>query len=295
MMRTPLIKYPLALLLTLLFTFPLPAKTSLKVVASFSILADIARQVGGDLIEVQSIVGNDSDAHAYEPKPQDAKAILEADLILTNGLGFEGWIDRLIEASGSKASVVPVADPLRPLIYPHGGRAPDPHMWSSPRRGLAYVDAVCAALTKAAPEHGAAFAANGVALKKQIQDLDTLLMDRLSKVAPEKRVFVTSHDAFAYLSADYGLTCHSLFGVDPNSQPSAKDMAALVELIRAQSIKGVFVENVTNPALVEQVAEETHVPVLGMVYSDALSIQGPATSYVALLRHNIMLIVGSWE
>jgi zinc/manganese transport system substrate-binding protein len=117
----------------------------------------------------------------------------------------------------------------------------------------------------------------------------------VNKIPLSKRVFVTSHDAFAYLSSDYGLTCHSLFGVDTNSQPSAKNMVTLVELIRAQSIKGVFVENITNPALVEQVAEETHVPVLGTLYSDALSAQGPATSYVDLLRHNITLITGSWE
>jgi zinc/manganese transport system substrate-binding protein len=264
-------------------------------VASFSILADITKAVGGDLIHVKTIVGNDSDAHTYEPKPQDAKSILEADLILTNGLGFEGWINRLIEASASQAPIVAVADHLSPLIYPDGGKTPDPHAWNSPRRGLAYVDAVVVALSKADPEHGTMFATNGAALKKQLQDLDTLLKDHVNKIPLSKRVFVTSHDAFAYLSSDYGLTCHSLFGVDTNSQPSAKNMVTLVELIRAQSIKGVFVENITNPALVEQVAEETHVPVLGTLYSDALSAQGPATSYVDLLRHNITLITGSWE
>ena len=281
--------------LFLLCSLPVQGKAPLKVVASFSILANIAKVVGGDAVEVTAVVGCDSDAHVYEPKPQDAKALLEACLILTNGLGFEGWINRLIEASGAKAPVVAIAESLQPFIYDQGGKTPDPHVWTSPRQGLAYVDGVCRALSDVAPEHKALFAANSEVLKRQLQDLDRRLIERVRCTPVDKRVLITSHEAFAYLSRDYTITCYSLFGVDTNSEPSAKDMTALVGRIHTSAIKGLFVENVTNPALIEQVAAETHVPILGTLYSDALSASGPATTYVDLLRHNLALMMASWE
>ncbi len=279
-------------------TAPLQAhiKKPLKVLASFSILGDMVKSIGKEQVDVAVLVGPNSDAHTYEPAPQDAKALINADLILINGLGFEGWITRLIEASGPHAPIICVTDDLKPLIYASDGKTPDPHTWNSPRLGIVYIQAIQAALTRAAPEHKAVFAVNAKALTQQLQDLDRWFRKEIGKIAPEQRMIVTSHSAFAYLCRDYGLTGHSLFGTDTNSQPSAKQVAGLIDLIRAHQLKGLFVENITNVNLMEQVAEETHMPVLGVVYSDALSNEeGPAATYVKLLTHNLQLIVSSWK
>jgi len=278
---------PLFLSLVLLGQGSALAKT--KVVASFSILADMVQEVAGDNAEVTSIVGPDADAHLYMPKAGDAIAVAEADIVFVNGLGFETWVADLISNSGTNATIVTVTDKVTPLLVE--GEV-DPHAWNNIDNGILYVQAIAAGLSDIDPSNASSYKARAASYIEKLEALDAKARKAISAVPVEKRIVVTAHDAFGYLANAYDMTFLAPVGIDTEAEPSAKELAALIDNLKEVNARAVFVENITNSALIDQISAETGIEVGGRIYSDALSVKGsPATSYVAMFEHNVSLLV----
>lgn len=266
----------------------------LKVVATFSILGDMVRHVGGERVEVATLVGPNGDAHVYSPTPADGRRLTEATIVFTNGLNFEGWIDRLVKSSGTKAVKVEAAKGIKPLAseddhgHDHGHGATDPHAWQSIGNAKIYVANIRDALIAADPAGKVSYESNAAAYLKQLDELDAEVKALVAKIPPERRKLITSHDAFRYFEAAYGIDFVSPQGVSTESEASAKDVAKIIRQIKQEKITAVFVENVSDPRLMERIATETGSSMGERLYSDALSEPaGPAGTYIDMMRHNI--------
>lgn len=300
--------------------FATASAENLKVVASFSILGDFAREVGGDRVTVSTLVGPNGDAHVYEPKPMDAAAVANADVVLVNGLQYEGFLQRLFEVSGTGASVVEASNGAALLPFdhdedhsveePHAHEAAeaghahdehhdehgaiDPHAWQSVPNAKIYVRNIADAFCVADTEGCDTYRANAEAYGKQLEALDAEIRAAIATVPEEKRTIITSHDAFGYFAHEYGLKFLAPEGASTESEASAADVAALIRQIREDKAAAIFVENITNPRLVEQISSETGITVGGELYSDALSdTGGPAPTYIDMMRHNVGTIKGA--
>jgi len=257
----------------------------LKVVASFSILGDLVRNVGGDSVNVTTLVGSDSDAHVYTPTPADAKKIADAKLIVVNGLGFEGWLPRLVQSSGSKAKIVTATDGIAPLRL---GTDADPHAWQSVGNGKIYVANIRDALAAADPAGAAQYRANAEAYLAKLDALDREVRDAVTKIPPARRKVISTHTAFGYFAASYGIEFIAPLGVSTESEPSARDVAKIITQIKQGKIPAVFLENITDPRLMQRISAETGAKVGGTLYSDSLTGEkGDAPTYIEMVRHNI--------
>jgi len=267
---------------------PTHAHDKIRVVASFSILADLARNVAGDAADVSALVGPDSDAHAYAPSPADAKRLAEATLVLVNGLGFEGWIERLVSASGTKAMVTVASTGVTPRQMQDDGRSrADPHAWQSVANAKIYVSNIRDALVRADPEAKAIYAANAAAYTARLDVLEAEVKAAVAAIPPARRSIITTHDAFGYFAAAYGIAFIAPQGVSTEQEVSARALAQIIRQIKAEKIPAVFLENITDPRLMKRIAEETGAKIGGKLYSDALSAaNGPAPTYLDLMRHN---------
>jgi zinc/manganese transport system substrate-binding protein len=261
----------------------------LPVVATFSILADFARNIGGERIEVTSLVGPDGDTHVYQPKPVDAKELGAARLILVNGLGLEGWIDRLIKASGASAPVAVATKGINPQQMREEGRAAlDPHAWQSIANAKIYVANIAGALIAADPGGASAYRANADNYLGKLDALDKEVTGEIAKIPPGRRQIITTHDAFGYFGTAYGFRFIAPEGVSTETEASARDVAKIIRQIKAQKIPAVFLENVTDPRLARSIATESGAKIGGTLYSDALSPPGgPAATYIEMMRNNI--------
>ena len=264
------------------------AMQPLGAVATISILADMVRQIGGNEVDVVSLVPPDGDVHTYQSRPGDLLAMRGARVLVENGLGLEGWMDRLRSVSGFAGVRVVAAEAVRPRHFVEDGATMiDPHAWQDPRNGVRYVRAIAAGLAKADPAHADAWRARADAYVAEIAATDVWITTRLAVVPPQKRQIVTSHDAFGYYGDRYGIRLHSVEGVSTDAEPSARDLARLIDDIRAQGIRAVFIDNMTDPRLVAAVAQDAGVTVGPRVYSDTLSPPGgPADTYIKMLRYN---------
>ncbi len=310
------------------------AHDHIKVVASFSILGDLVKQVGGEHVDLTTLVGPDGDAHVYSPSPADAKAMAQAKIVFVNGLGFEGWMERLVQSSGSKAEIVAVTDGIKPITFEedeghdhghdHGKDAakhdhdhdekhakhdhdhdhgkhdhahehghhhhdgPDPHAWQSVGNVKTYVANIRDALIAAAPAEKVEFDANAAAYLEKLDALDAEVRAAIDAIPAERRTIITSHDAFGYFADAYGIEVVAPQGVSTEAEPTAKDVARLITQIREEGVKAVFVETITDPRMIERIAEEGGAKIGGTLYSDALSPpDGPAGTYIDMMRHNI--------
>jgi zinc/manganese transport system substrate-binding protein len=265
------------------------APEKLPVVATFSILADFARNVGGERIEVMALVGPNGDTHVYQPKPADAKELGAARLILVNGLGLEGWIDRLIKASGAKAPIVVATKRIKPQQMREEGRVElDPHAWQSIANAKIYVGNIRDALIAADPEGASAYRGNADTYLGKLDALDKEVTAEIAKIPPGRRQIITTHDAFGYFGTAYGFRFIAPEGVSTETEASARDVAKIIRQIKASNIPAVFLENVTDPRLVRNIATESGAKVGGTLYSDALSSpDGPAATYIAMMHNNI--------
>lgn len=275
------------------------------VVASFSILGDMAARIGGDRIALNVIAGADTDAHGFQPRPSDAVALRGARVVIQNGLGFDAWMDRLIRSSGHRGALVTVTEGITPRMmaphahahgHAHGQRGrrqvPDPHAWQDLRHGQSYVRAIAAALVAADPAHAATYRGNAEAYLARLAALDAWVRAEVEKVPQTRRRVVTSHDAFGYFGDSYGITFLAPQGVSTEAEPSAAQVGRLIRQIREQRISAVFLENMANPATLRRIAAEAGVAIGGRLYADALSgPDGPAPDYEAMFRHNVGLLV----
>ncbi|HUI22711.1 MAG TPA: metal ABC transporter substrate-binding protein [Methylocella sp.] len=264
-----------------------PAK--LPVVATFSILADFARNVGGERIEVTALVGPNGDTHVYQPKPDDARKLAAARLILVNGLGLEGWIDRLIKASGAKAPVIVTTKGISPQQMREEGRTgPDPHAWQSIANAKIYVGNIRDALIAVDPDGAPAYRANTQDYLGKLDKLEQEGAANIAKIPPERRQIITTHDAFGYFGTAYGFRFIAPQGVSTETEASARDVAKIIRQIKAGKIPAVFLENVTDQRLLQSIAAESGAKIGGTLYSDALSPpDGPAANYIEMMRNNI--------
>jgi zinc/manganese transport system substrate-binding protein len=268
-----------------------PAK--LKAVASFSILADFVRNVGGDRIDVVTLVGADTDAHGFVPTPAQARAVAEANLIFVNGLGLEGWMTRLIKAAGGRADAVTAAAGVKPLKMEdqkrgHNHSATDPHAWQSVANAKIYVGNIRDALVRADPAGRQTYDANAKAYAEKLDALETEVRAAVARIPADRRRIITSHDAFGYFAAGYGVEFIAPRGVSTETEASAKDVARIISQIKTQKIPAVFLENISSARLMEQIARETGARIGGKLYSDALSGEdGPAPTYIEMMRHNV--------
>ncbi len=263
--------------------------TPLRVVASFSILADLARNVGGDAVSVSTLVDANADAHVFSPRPAHAQRVAQADLVVVNGLGFEGWLQRLVQASGYRGPVVELGRGITPRQL---GHAADPHAWQDLAHAQHYVEQLRGAFSAARPQQAAHFAARAAHYTQQLQALDSRIRQQLAAIPAERRRVVSPHDAFGYFGAAYGVEFLPLRGRNSHSEASAADVARLIQQLRQQRATAVFVENISDPRLLQRIANEAGVVVGGRLYSDALSAPGTeADTYLKLFAHNAHAIV----
>ncbi|WP_052135558.1 metal ABC transporter substrate-binding protein [Collimonas arenae] len=268
------------------------AAEKIPVVASFSILGDIVNTVGGDRVAVSTLVGPDQDAHVFEPTPADVEAIAKARLVVINGLGFEGWMARLTDAADYRGSIVVASDGVLARQRPGKGARPDPHAWQDPVNVMIYTRNIVAALSKLDPASSAAYKANGERYLRALADLDRWAQAQFSAIPALRRTVITSHDAFEYFGAHYGVVFLAAQGVSTDSEPSAHDIALLIRQIKQQHVKAVFFENMSNPRLLQQLSRDAGVAPGGKLYADALSAPGgPAPTYLHMMRYNIAQIL----
>jgi zinc/manganese transport system substrate-binding protein len=267
-----------------------------RVVASFSILGDLVRQVGGGGVNVETLVGPDGDVHVYEPRPRDLRTLLAAGLLVRNGLGLEGWMDRLTGAAGFKGKVVVAAEKVMPRTMKEDGGAiaTDPHAWQNPRNGVLYVQAIAEGLAAVDAGHATAYRAAAERYGAEVRAVDGWIETAFASVPTGQRRIITTHDAFGYYGARYGIEILSAEGISTEFEPSAKSIAALVRQIKREKVRAVFIENMTSPRMAEMLARETGAVLGGTVYSDALSPPGgPAATYLEMLKHNTALFAAA--
>lgn len=263
-----------------------------RIVASFSIVGDIVREIAPQDLEVVALVGPDADAHAFEPRPSDARLVRQADLVIVNGLGFEGWIDRLVVVSGYRGPIVVASRGVTVRYTLHG--AADPHAWHDLRQGRIYVRNIADAIVARWPARQSEVAARSAAYLEKLEAADARVRSLLNAIPVERRRVITSHDAFGYFGDAYGVIFLPLQGVSPASEPAAKTVAKLQRQIREQRIHAIFVENIGNSRLLDQVARDSDVRIGGTLYSDALSAGArPAATYLALIEHNAHMLAGA--
>jgi zinc/manganese transport system substrate-binding protein len=278
----------------LLGAFSAGAQEKLPVVATFSILGDLVKNVGGDRVAVSTLVQPNGDAHVYQPSPADAKTLADARVIFMNGIGLEGWLDRLIKASGSRGAVVIATKGIKPHEMKEDGHGHghehklDPHAWQSVANAKVYVANIRDALIAADPSGREAYENNAAGYLQRLSRVESEIKETVAKIPPQKRRVITSHDAFGYFAGAYGIEFIAPQGVSTESEASARDVARIIRQIRAQKIPAVFLENISDPRLMQQIVKETGARIGGTVYSDSLSgADGPAASYIAMMEHNI--------
>ena len=258
----------------------------LRVVTTFTILADMVRNVGGEHVAVTTLVGPDADAHVYEPTPADARTLARAELVVVHGLGFEGWIDRLVRVSGYRGPVVVASEGIAALTAE--GNQPDPHAWQDLASGRLDVANIVRALATADPPRADDYRRRAAAYDRELAALDWEIKSRLDAFPRDRRKVITSHDAFRYFGRAYGIDFLAPVGLSTASEPSAGEVAALIRQMRAEGINALFVENITDSRLVGQLAREAGAVIGGRLYSDSLSgPTGPAPTYLDMFRHNV--------
>ncbi len=272
----------------LLAAAPAAAESRLKAVATFSVLGDFLREVGGDRIDVAVLVGPDADVHSYQPRPTDARTLASARLLVTNGLGLEGWIDRLVEAADFKGRLV-----VASAGFPS---APDPHCWQDVACARHYVANIASGLAEVDPANEAFYRERAQRYDKRLAELDAWIRREIATVPASLRKAITGHASFGYFGRAYGVEFSAPRGYSTESEPTARDVAALVRQVREQKVRALFVENMTNPVMIDQIAHDSGARVGARLYSDALSPpQGPAATYEAMMRHNVKALVAAMK
>jgi zinc/manganese transport system substrate-binding protein len=270
---------------------PAQAEERLNVVASFSILGDLAKNVGGERVSVTTLVGPNGDVHVYTPAPADAKKIADAKLVIVNGLGLEGWLPRLVQSSGSKARIVAATEGIAPLKV---GSSADPHAWQSVANAKLYVANIRDALAAADPAGAGAYRGNAESYLAKLDALDREVRAGVVQIPQSRRKVISTHDAFGYFAAAYGIEFVAPLGVSTESEPSARDIASIISQIRTSKIPAVFLENISDVRLIRRIAAETGARVGGTLYSDSLTDEkGDAPTYIELVRHNIKALTSA--
>lgn len=278
----------LCVVLLLCLPVSLSAAEKARVVTTFSILADITREIGGDDIQLTNLVGADADAHVFEPAPAQVRAVLEADLVIANGLGFEPWLERLLANGEARGTRIDASKGVVPMtVLEDDQRLVDPHAWQSLGNAEIYARNITQALVQLVPARAAAFEARRDSWLGRLGALRQSIAPRLMALPPERRRVLTSHDAFGYFAQEWRLQFLAAQGVSDAAEPSAAEVAGLIRQLRAEGVRAIFVENIRDARLVKQIGEEAGARVGGTLYSDALAAEGPASTYLGMYRQNV--------
>jgi zinc/manganese transport system substrate-binding protein len=270
---------------------PVHAQDRLNVVASFSILGDFVKNVGGNRVDVTTLVGPDGDVHVYAPAPADARKIADAKLLVINGLGLEGWLPRLLQASGSKAPIITAANGIAPLKL---GSDADPHAWQSVTNAKKYVTNIRDALALADPADAELFRKSADTYLAKLDALDREVRDAIRQIPESRRKVISTHDAFGYFAAAYGIRFIAPLGVSTESEASARDIAGIMAQIKGEKIPAVFLENISDPRLIRRISAETGAKIGGTLFSDSLTAEkGDAPTYIDMVRHNIKTLTSA--
>lgn len=283
--------------LVFLFYVSLTAAGSLpkvKVVASFTVLQDFVQEIGKDRVEVDTLVPRNGDPHVYEPRPSDVKKIAQAELVLINGLGFEGWLERLIKSTEYKGLLVTCTEYIHPRLVFEGTVIKDPHAWHSIPNAKIYVRNIADGLKKADPTHAAYYEKNTLDYLKKLTDLDEKIRRTLDQIPPHKRKIITAHDAFGYLGHTYGIQFLSPQGISTESEAKIQSVITLIKQIKEHGIQTLFIENISDSKVIQQISKETQAKIGGTLYSDALSEEnGKAPTYIAMITYNMELLLNA--
>jgi zinc/manganese transport system substrate-binding protein len=270
---------------------PLHAQKRLHVVTSFSILGDFVKNVGGDRVDVTTLVGPDSDVHVYTPTPADVRKIADAKLLVINGFGLEGWLPRLLQAAGGKAAIVTATEGIAPL---KAGSDADPHAWQSVANAEKYVANIRDALAAADPADAEVFRQNAQTYLARLEALDGEVRQAIGQIPESRRRMISTHDAFGYFAARYGIEFIAPVGVSTEAEPSARDIADIIAQVKTEHIPAVFLERIGDPRLMRRISEETGAKVGGTLYSDSLTDEkGEAPTYIDMVRHNIRTLTSA--
>lgn len=291
------------LLLLALFPFSAVAQHKIKVVVSFSILADLVKNVGGNHVSITTLVGSNANTHTYEPAPRDAQALKNADIIFINGLHLEGFIDRLITASGTKALLVETSANILPLkmknqehnsVQYHHHNNIDPHAWQTIPNVEIYIKNITAAFCKIDQQSCLSYSQNAETYLQKLKNTQEKLKKKIATIPEDQRIIITSHDAFGYFAQEYGFTILAPQSGSTESEATAANVAKLIQQIKTNKATALFVENISNPRLIKQIAKETGLKIGGTLYSDALSSEnGPAATYLDMIEHNVNTIINA--
>ncbi|MBK8699245.1 MAG: zinc ABC transporter substrate-binding protein [Saprospiraceae bacterium] len=264
------------------------------VVSSASIFADMSKRIGGDHIEVQSIVPIGGDPHKYEATPDDARLLAGASLILINGLTFEGWINEVIDTSGTKARVVLITEGIEAIKSAEHQNAVDPHAWMDAENGLIYLKNIKDALVTMDPGHAQDYEKNYFVYKEELTELHQYIQRRMAEIPPAQRILITSHDAFSYFGNKYGLKINAMMGVSTDADAQTGDMERVIEALTKQKVPAIFIESTINPKMLMQIAHDHNVIIGGSLYADSVGEPGTeGESYLGMMRHNADVIAGA--
>lgn len=263
-----------------------------RVIATTSFIADMASRVAGEYAEVESLMPIGGDPHLYDPVPGDAKKIAEADLILKNGLTLEGWLDEMIDNSGTKALIVSLTDGIVPIQSADHIGAVDPHAWMDLQHGLVYIDNALRALVEVDPEHAEQYQANYDNYRTEIEVLDAYILQQVQRIPEDKRILATSHDAFRYFGNRYGLKVESILGTSTDAEARIEDYQNMLRVIKTYELPAIFIESTINPKLLQQLASDQKVGIGGKLFADSLGDEeSGADTYLKMLKQNTDLIV----
>ncbi len=277
-----------------IFIWPVLALSKIQAVTTFTILEDFTRKIGGDKIEVTNLVPADSDPHIYEPTPKDVKKITKADLIFVNGLGFEGWIKRLIKGAGAKGEVIVCTEYIHPRLVFEDTLVKDPHAWHSIPHAKIYIRNIANALKKADPKNAAFYEKNTLAYLQELTLLDEYIRRKIDNVPPSKRKIITAHDAFGYFGNSYGIQMFAPQGISTESESKVHSIIDLIKQIKREKITTIFVERISDPKIVQQIGRETGAKIGGELYADGLSHKdGQAPNYIEMIKYNFHLILSA--
>ena len=282
----------LGVVIILLLALTASAEEKPLVVASVTIIKDMAEMIAGDEFVVQSIMPVGSDPHLHDPTPGDAKLVVAADLILVNGLTLEGWLTELIENAGSEAEIVTVTDGLNAIESQSYKNSSDPHAWMDASNGIKYVENILASFIKLKPEAREVFEFNFGVYKQQLEDLDKYIHDAINSIPEQQRILITSHDAFQYYGRRYGIRLEALLGTSTDAEAQVSDLKRVNNVIRSNKVPALFVESTINPKMLEQIAKDNDIRIGGHLYADSIGEEGSdADSYYDMLKYNTDQIV----
>ena len=281
-------------LIVSIFSFSSFAQEKKTVVATASMMADMAKNIAGGMVNVECIVPIGGDPHLHEPTPRDAQMVNRADLIIKNGLTFEGWLDELIENSGTKAKTIRVTEGIQPIKSVEYENSADPHAWMDASLGLTYIKNIKDALSELDPDNADIYAFNYGVYKTQLEDLDQYIKTAIQKIPAQKRVLITSHDAFQYYGRAYGIRLEAILGTSTDAEAQTSDIIRLNKVIKTSNVPALFVESTINPKLLKQLAKDNDIEIGGQLYADSIGDEeSPAPTYIDMLKHNTDVIVAA--